>query len=97
MIPGHYFKTDDGSLPEVEVTFAVPSHMVAAFAHLFACGARDATCGEGSCGRRANHRCDSFPDWRMRNGSARANQSHFTFSLRELSAKEPDYQTSASW
>ncbi|QKW58626.1 hypothetical protein [Stenotrophomonas sp. NA06056] len=47
MIPGHYFKTDDGSLPEVEVTFAVPAHMVAAFAHLFACGARDATRGGG--------------------------------------------------
>ena len=34
-----YFETDDGSLPEIEVTFAEPSHIVKAFTHLFTLGA----------------------------------------------------------
>ena len=42
-----YFDTDDGSLPEIEVTFADPSQVVQAFEYLFACGARNVTVGGG--------------------------------------------------
>lgn len=37
-----YFETDDGSLPEIEVTFAEPSHVCTAFKHLFVLGATTA-------------------------------------------------------
>ena len=40
-----YFETDDGSLPEIEVTFSDLSQVSAAFGHLFACGARNVTPG----------------------------------------------------
>jgi len=36
-----YFETDDGSLPEIEVSFSEPVHIVKAFAHLFALGAKN--------------------------------------------------------
>ena len=40
-----YFESDDGSLPEIEVTFSDPSQVPGAFAHFFARGARDVTRG----------------------------------------------------
>jgi len=43
-----YFDTDDGSLPEITVTFAEPSQVTQAFDHLFACGARNVSVGGGS-------------------------------------------------
>ena len=47
VILSRYFEHDDGSLPEIEVTFSDPSRVSAAFAHLYACGARDVTPGGG--------------------------------------------------
>jgi hypothetical protein len=43
-----YFDTDDGSLPEITLTFADPSQVTRAFEHLFACGARNVSVGGGS-------------------------------------------------
>ena len=42
-----YFEVDDGSLPEITVTFPSPAHVVRAFAHLFACGAANVTADGG--------------------------------------------------
>jgi hypothetical protein len=43
-----YFDTDDGSLPEITVTFADPSRVTQAFEHLFSSGARNVSVGGGS-------------------------------------------------
>ncbi|UHQ56258.1 hypothetical protein [Microbulbifer sp. YPW16] len=42
-----YFVTDDGSLPEVQVSFSVPSLVPVAFKHLYDRGARNVTANGG--------------------------------------------------
>lgn len=42
-----YFGTNDGSLPEIKVTFSDPSQVVQAFEYLFAHGAHNVTVGGG--------------------------------------------------
>jgi hypothetical protein len=43
-----YFETNDGSLPEIEVTFSDPSRMPLAFQHLYSRGAQNVTANGGS-------------------------------------------------
>ncbi|MFS2036554.1 hypothetical protein ACEN8I_21215 [Polaromonas sp. CT11-55] len=43
-----YFETNDGSLPEIEVTFSDSSRMLLAFQHLYNRGARNVTANGGS-------------------------------------------------
>lgn len=43
-----YFATNDGTLPEIEVAFASPDGVIAAFEFLFSCGALDVTVGGAS-------------------------------------------------
>lgn len=42
-----YFETNDGSLPEIEVTFSEPSRMPLAFQHLYDRGAQNLTADGG--------------------------------------------------
>ena len=55
-----YFDTDDGSLPEITVTFADPSQVIRAFEHLFACGARNVSVGGGNLWLTASQSEKSF-------------------------------------
>jgi len=43
-----YFETNDGSLPEIEVTFSDSSRMLLAFQHLYNRGAQNVTANGGS-------------------------------------------------
>ncbi|MET1078925.1 MAG: hypothetical protein ABWY06_13005 [Pseudomonas sp.] len=50
-----YFKTDDGSLPEIEVSFNTHAQVAAAFQHLYDRGAVNVTLGPNNVWSRFNH------------------------------------------
>jgi hypothetical protein len=56
----NYFDTDDGSLPEIDVTYAEPSLVPLAFRHLYARGARNVTRGGGLIWISETHTEKSF-------------------------------------
>lgn len=55
-----YFETNDGSLPEIEVRFSEPSHIVKAFTHLFALGANNHSANETTLWMRASQTAVPF-------------------------------------
>jgi hypothetical protein len=55
-----YFETDDGSLPEIEVRFSEPSHIVKAFTHLFTLGASNHSANEAMLWMRASQSAVPF-------------------------------------
>lgn len=57
-----YFETDDGSLPEIEVSFSEPVHIVKAFAYLFALGAKNHPANEPTLWMKASQTEVPFTD-----------------------------------
>ena len=55
-----YFETDDGSLPEIEVRFSEPSHIVKAFARLFTLGANNHSANGPTLWLKASHSAVAF-------------------------------------